>query len=92
MINEQKNKGLENIREEIDLIDDEIVKLLEERFDKSIEVYEAKLRSNLPIFDDRREERVRQRAGKGKHGVFLERIYEAIMRESKRVQETYWQY
>lgn len=48
-------KKIEDLREEIDKIDSELLKLFEQRMEVSSQVANYKLENNLPIFDSKRE-------------------------------------
>lgn len=50
--------GLDNVREKINSIDEQIVKLFVERMETSAEVAKAKAESNIPILDKNRENQV----------------------------------
>ena len=92
MINEQKTKTITEIREEIDLIDGKLAELLEERLAMVIDMALLKSTLGLPIYDEKREKEVIRKNCKGEYLIFLERIYEGIMRESRRVQDSLWHY
>lgn len=55
---------LHELRKEIDEIDEQIIKLLEERLRIAKEIGEIKRELNLPIRDEKREEEVLKKAGK----------------------------
>ncbi|MFD2830888.1 chorismate mutase [Corticicoccus populi] len=47
-----------SLRKEIDRIDEELVKLFEERMNISVEVANYKIANNIPVFDEMREKEV----------------------------------
>jgi len=55
---------LQQIREEIDAIDDELVQLLEKRMDMAVKVAEYKKQNNIPIYNPTREQEVLDRMAK----------------------------
>ena len=48
--------NLDKHRKEIDKIDDNIIELLEQRFNLVVEIGQYKKEHNLPIYDSKREE------------------------------------
>lgn len=51
----------EALREEINLIDEELVKLFEKRMNVSVKIAEYKIDNNIPVFNEEREKEVIQR-------------------------------
>lgn len=49
---------LDNLRQEIDEIDAELVKLFERRMEKSLQIAECKIKRNISILDEGREREV----------------------------------
>ena len=47
--------NLDKHRKEIDKIDDNIIELLEQRFNLVVEIGQYKKENNLPVFDAKRE-------------------------------------
>lgn len=82
-----------SIRDEIDLVDNELTKLLEKRYELVEEVAKAKLLSGAPVFDSAREEAVLERVnGMVSNPAYKEYItgtYSEIMRISKDFQSKY---
>ena len=84
-------KELKILRNEIDQIDDEIIKLLEKRFNISLKIGEIKKIYNLPIQDVNREkELITKNSNKIKNKEFLNaylNILSSIIEESKKIQK-----
>lgn len=81
---------LENIRKDIDLLDEELLNLLIKRIDLSESVIQTKLRNNLPVLNAQREEQILARVSKNtpaEYEEFILEIYKAILKESKRYQQ-----
>lgn len=80
-----------NLRERIDAIDHEILRLLVERLHVVHQVGEEKVRKGLAVFDPRREERLLERLVASAPQVFDERavraIFSAIVSESRRLED-----
>jgi len=74
------------LREQIDIIDNEIMKLLEDRFALSIQIGNRKLKSNINVLDTNREQTIIDKASKHNHSPAIESIYRCIMEESKKLQ------
>lgn len=76
---------LNDIRKEIDVIDSELIKLLEQRMECSKAVAKYKLENNIPILDRNREllilEKVEQKAEK--YGSQIKFLFEDIMHISR---------
>ncbi len=81
---------LNQIRDEINHVDKEIVKLLEKRFNLALNVGVYKLMNNLPVLDDEREKFVIENCVKmledDKYGSYLRKIYIEIMNNCKDIQ------
>ncbi len=81
---------LENLRKEMDEIDGEIVRLLNERAKIARKIGLVKTQAGLPIVDADREEAILRRVAH-ENGGYLEddalvRIYRKIIGESRRLQ------
>jgi len=60
---------LNDFRQKMDKIDDEIVRLFEQRMDVSSEIAQYKLANNLPVFNPAREqEKIQELSAKVKKG------------------------
>ena len=80
---------LDEIRQEIDLLDDEIKKLYLKRFDLVGKVHEAKKQTGKTVFDPDRERKILLRITDGESEemqVYLKRLYETIFETSKAYQ------
>ena len=51
--------NLDKHRKEIDKIDDNIIELLEQRFNLVVEIGQYKKENNLPVFDAKRESAIK---------------------------------
>ena len=84
-------KEFKILRNEIDQSDDEIIKLLEKRFNISLKIGEIKKIYNLPIQDVNREkELITKNSNKIKNKEFLNaylNILSSIIEESKKIQK-----
>jgi chorismate mutase len=78
-----KMKSINNIREEIDKIDEKIVKLLQERVKKVKEIKAAKTQSKSPIFDEKREKEIKNKLTT----KYEKEIFKKIIEESRKLQE-----
>ncbi len=81
---------LKELRESIDGIDGEIVRLFEERMKLSARVAEVKLRTGKAVFDSRREEEklrsVRNQLQDGENEKGVTDLFEMLMHLSRRKQ------
>jgi len=84
------HNDLSEIRNRIDEIDSEIIKLYRERLSLSEEVLEAKIRDNLPIYDEKREgekiSKIRETSVDKYEEEGLVRLFSLLMDESKKLQ------
>ncbi|MTI71679.1 MAG: chorismate mutase [Firmicutes bacterium] len=82
--------SLDKLREDIDLIDKELIKLFEKRIEKVYEIAEYKKENKMPIFDENREEEVIKRNIKDKEKskqVIIKDFLKFIMDTSKDIQK-----
>ncbi|MDF2676742.1 MAG: chorismate mutase [Bacillota bacterium] len=83
--------NLSEIRDSISEVDEEIVQLLEKRFNLTLKVGQYKKNNNIPIFDDEREKIVIEKCmdmlEDSKFGNYLQKIYEEIMNNCKEIQK-----
>lgn len=83
-------KDLFEIREEIDAIDDQIVKLYEERMELAEEVAEYKILNHKPVFDKDREKNKLDALGAKTHSDFnrhgVRELFDQIMSMSRKKQ------
>lgn len=82
---------LENIRKEIDLIDDQIITLLETRMTLVEKVITAKSKENIRVLDPQREKfilkRVEQKIENPRYRSSIQSVYTEIMKHSRDYQE-----
>ena len=85
------DKRILQLRKEIDNLDEEIIRLLKTRMRISKEVGKLKEKLDIPIEDKIREQEIVERltthAGKNLSEEQLVRIFTAVFRSSKQVQE-----
>ncbi len=80
--------SIEELRKEIDLLDDEIIKILDERFKKTDQIGVLKKSSNKTILDNKREEEIINKIKeKTKNKEVISLIYKYIMDQSKKRQK-----
>ncbi len=81
--------NLENIRVQIDQIDEKIVPLLKERMNLSLEVAEQKRKEGLPIYHPERELAILDKVSNsgGEFGSYISAVYREIMGVSKEAQQ-----
>ncbi|MGH9942451.1 MAG: chorismate mutase [Pyrinomonadaceae bacterium] len=83
--------GIEDWREEIDAVDQELLRLLNHRASLAAEIGRQKARAGLPLCDPVRETEVLRRVHGANAGPLdgraLAKIFQRIIRESRRVQE-----
>lgn len=74
------------LREEIDSLDDKLMELLNERFEKSIAIGDRKTKSLINVLDTNRESFIIEKSLKHNHASEIATVYRAIMAESKKLQ------
>jgi chorismate mutase len=77
---------IKDLRNQIDMLDDELMKLLSKRYDISEQIGEIKSNSKKEVLDLKREDYVLNKAKKHNHSQQLELVYKTIMSESKNIQ------
>ena len=81
---------LEEIREKIDLLDQELLNLFEQRYKLIMQVAEYKLQNKLPVFDAKREEKVLANKLVMVKNVqstsYIENLWQSLMHASKKEQ------
>ena len=85
-------KELENIRREIDSIDDKLVKLYVERLEKIKEVAKIKEITNTAVVDEQRESDILYRLTKNHSDdikKYIEQLYSTIFSLSKAYQRSF---
>jgi len=83
--------GISELREEIDRVDEELLRLLNRRARIAVEIGELKRRAGLPVCDRTREREVLSRPWAAEAGPLgrgaVARIFRRIICESRRAQE-----
>jgi len=77
-------------RESIDKIDDELVKLFEERMKMSAEIAQYKRENNLPVYDEKREQEIIEKISSEVDGEFTDYtkiLYKTIFKVSRLYQK-----
>lgn len=77
---------LDDLRKQIDQLDDEIMKLLDKRYNLTTEIGSVKARTNIEILDTSREQLILDKTSQFSHSPQLKEIYKTIMKESKSLQ------
>jgi chorismate mutase len=85
---------LNSLRNELDEIDEKVLKLLSKRFDITLNVGKYKHKNNLEIFQQNREIKLLDSKIKiglefGLDKIFVKEIFQKIMDESKNKQKEY---
>jgi chorismate mutase len=87
MTEDQALHDIESLRTEIDGIDEHIVALLNQRAEKSLAIRALKARSQIGLYDPKREEEIFARVASYNHGPLysddLRTIWESILRVAK---------
>jgi len=78
---------VDNLRKQIDILDVELMKLLNKRYDMSKKIGEIKLNSKKEILDQSREDHVLDKIRRYSHSNQIESVYKTIMNESKKIQK-----
>jgi len=89
---QSKNLGIKEHQEQIDEIDNQILKLLKERFEISKKIGEYKKQNSLSIKNEKREKQLLERnKNKAKrHNLkpgFIKKIFKIILKESEKNQK-----
>ena len=84
-------KSLEHWRREIDILDAELLRLLNERARIASELGALKYSSGLPVYDGRRERQILARLSQTNQGPLdqesISSIFRCIIRESRRLEK-----
>ncbi|MBN2604442.1 MAG: chorismate mutase [Bacilli bacterium] len=73
-------------RDRIDKIDNEIMSLLEERFDLSMIIGQIKSKNQQEVLDRNREEKILLKTANYKHKSQIQNVYQNIFIQSKSLQ------
>ena len=82
--------NLQDLREKIDKIDDELIRLFEQRMDVSAEIAGYKKENNMPVYDPARErQKLYDLSGKVKEGreEYITALYSLLFELSRSEQE-----
>ncbi len=80
--------NIEKLREDIDLIDDKIIDLLDERFEKTDKIGEIKASLDINVLDSKREEEIIKKIKKNSsNDKDILNIYKEIINCSKKRQK-----
>ena len=89
---DDSQKSIEKRRQQIDILDDELLRLLNERARLASEVGALKVSSGQPVYDGRRERQILARLCKSNHGPLgpesVSSIFRCIIRESRRLERS----
>jgi chorismate mutase len=77
---------IENLRELIDVLDDELMALLDQRFSLSLKIGNAKTHAKIKVLDTKRETTILEKTHKYSHSPEIGVVYKKIMEESKLLQ------
>jgi len=77
---------IDEMRHLIDVLDDEIMSLLDERFTLSIKIGNLKTLAKTDVLDTKREKIVLDKTSKYSHSPEIDVVYKTIMEESKSLQ------
>ena len=82
-------KDLNEIRKEINSIDEQLVKLFVQRMDCAKAVAEYKKENNIPILNEDREREILDRvsAEGGEYGDYIRAMFAEIMKQSRSLQQ-----
>ncbi len=78
---------IETLRNKIDDIDNEIISLLDSRFELSKEIGKEKAKENISIADQNREEEILAKTEKTKNKDAIKATYKTIFEQSKKLQK-----
>lgn len=80
-------KSIDQIREEIDRIDDTLLEIFNRRAALALRIGELKKRENLPVYDPDREKRIFRRMQENNPGplddLAIRRLFERVIDESR---------
>ncbi|PAT02654.1 hypothetical protein CI105_01465 [Candidatus Izimaplasma bacterium ZiA1] len=78
---------IDNLRQQIDILDDSIMKLLNTRFDVTTEIGKIKSINNINIINQNREDFILNKSSKYSHFPSIIKVYNTIFIESKKLQK-----
>ncbi|MCP3177953.1 chorismate mutase [Desulfuromonas sp. KJ2020] len=81
---------IDTLREEINRLDDELLKIFNQRADLALKIGEIKKERQLPVYDPEREKRIFQRMKAMNPGPLedeaIVRLFERVIDESRRLE------
>jgi len=81
---------IDEIRKRIDLLDDELLRIFNDRARLALEIGEIKKRAGLPVYDPAREKRIFARMKEANPGPLdggaIVRLFERVVDESRRLE------
>ncbi len=84
---------IDSIRKRINHLDDELLKLFNERAALALEIGELKKQQNLPVYDPRREKLIFERMQQNNPGPLdngaIIRLFERVIDESRSLEHSY---
>lgn len=78
---------IDNLRQQIDILDESIMKLLNTRFDVTTEIGKIKSINNINITNQNREDFILHKSSKYSHFPSIIEVYNTIFIESKKLQK-----
>ena len=89
---DEAEERIRTLRETIDVVDDQIVELLNQRAGWALKIGEAKRRAGAPVYEPEREDEVIRRVSRKGRGPLAEdalrRLFERIIDESRSLERT----
>lgn len=77
---------IDDLRQEIDDIDSQIMKLLDKRYSIAVKIGTLKAQQNRSVLDSNREELIFNKTAIFRHSPQIKQVYKTIMNESKELQ------
>ena len=80
---------IDELRKDIDAIDNEVMKLLDKRFDVAKAIGEEKKKQNIKVLDSSREQAILDKVdniSSKEHSEYIKQIYIKIMEQSREYQ------
>lgn len=82
--------NIDDIRKEIDRLDNELLRIFNERADLALQIGEIKKQKGLPVYDPNREKRIFDRMQAANPGPLednaIVRLFERVIDESRRLE------
>lgn len=82
----KRKKAIPELRAQIDSIDDELMQLLDKRFDIVKEIGKVKIDEEKEVLDSTRESDIKYKILLTKNCTSIDKIYDSIFKESRRLQ------